>query len=257
MFQGYYQSARICLTSRGVEIEEMQSQVLIMIFVAMLAIDFIGFFEWSSIKQYCMPHSWPLDHLPWVCLNAKAKSLQHLYYDVARAASPEELWGKPIFRWKCWKFSVSVGLRADSGISLSLTSRQCSWQIPWDALHSKSSRRDLPSEKTADGIIEMQVIFPQQLGFRWNFWGRNDWLVQVGDGIRTPLGPWDCSFDDPEVHLGLLKNLDAAEGPKKEIGILTCIQYTWIYMICYYIDYIYIYDSNVIMWCIYKIFIIY
>jgi len=27
-----------------------------------------------------------------------AKSLQHLYYDVARAASPEELWGKPIFR---------------------------------------------------------------------------------------------------------------------------------------------------------------
>ena len=59
----------------------------------------IGFFEGSSIKQYCMPHSWPPDHLPWVCLNAKAKSLQHLYYDVARAASPEELWGKPIFRW--------------------------------------------------------------------------------------------------------------------------------------------------------------
>ena len=32
MFQGHYQSARICLTSRGVEIEEMQSQVLIIIF---------------------------------------------------------------------------------------------------------------------------------------------------------------------------------------------------------------------------------
>ena len=29
IFQGYYQSARICLTSRGVEIEEMESQVLI------------------------------------------------------------------------------------------------------------------------------------------------------------------------------------------------------------------------------------
>ena len=43
MFQGHYQSARICLTSRGVEIEEMQSQVLIMIFVAMQAIDFIDF----------------------------------------------------------------------------------------------------------------------------------------------------------------------------------------------------------------------
>ena len=145
--------AKFVLTSTRVEIEEMESQVLIF-FVAISAMHVIEFFEGSSLKQYCMPQSWTLDHLPWVCLNAKAKSLQHLYYDVARAASPEELWGKPIFRWKCWKFSISVGLRADSGISLSVTSRQCSWQIPWDPLHSKSSRRH-----------------PEILRIRWS----NDW----------------------------------------------------------------------------------
>ena len=56
-------------------------------------------------------------------------------------------------------------------------------------------------------MIEMQVMFLQEVGFRWNFWVENsldlhgnDWLVQVGDGIRTPLGAWDRSFDDPEVH---------------------------------------------------------
>ena len=169
----------------------------------------IEFFEGSSINQYCMPHSWPLDHLPWVCLNAaKAKSLQHLYYDVARAASPEELWGKPIFRWKCWKFSASVGLRADSGISLSVTSRQRSWQIPWDALHSKSSRRHPEilrirwsndwnaGDVSARSRFSLKLLGRKLLGSS----GETTDSVQVGDRIRTPLGPWDCSFDDPEVH---------------------------------------------------------
>ena len=62
--------------------------------------------EWAIFFDFNMVTSifgsylgYAYDHLPWVCLNAaKAKSLQHLYYDVARAASPEELWGKPIFR---------------------------------------------------------------------------------------------------------------------------------------------------------------